>query len=271
MPLVEIAGHELYHERRGSGEPLLLIQGMSGNHLHWGEPFRSLIEPQFDTIIFDNRGIGRSAPMTGPFTIADLADDAAALLDVLGIEEAHVMGISMGGMAAQELALRHPERVRTLVLGCTTAGGANATPTDPEVVGRLAELFMSGRIGEVFAEGFRFNVSSEFAADQGNVDTFRQIAAELPMELPIMLAQFQAVTGHDTSSRLGDIATPTLILHGSDDRILPVGNAHHLAALMPDARLEIFDGVGHLFWWERPERSAELVREHAAAGAAAAQ
>jgi 3-oxoadipate enol-lactonase len=103
------------------------------------------------------------------------------------------------------------------------------------------------------------------------VDVFRQIAAELPMELPIMLAQLEAVTGHDTSSRLGDIAAPTLILHGSDDRILPVGNAHHLAALMPEARLEILDGVGHLFWWERPERSAELVREHAAAGAAAAQ
>jgi pimeloyl-ACP methyl ester carboxylesterase len=267
----EVNGHQLYYERRGSGEPLLLIQGMTGNHLHWGEPFLSRIEPHFDTTIFDHRGIGRSGPVTAPFTIADLADDAVALLDVMGIDQAHVMGISMGGMAAQELALRHPERVRTLVLGCTTAGGPDSTPTDPAVVARLGELLMSGRIGEVFAEGLKFNVSAEFAADDGNIEAFRRIATELPMELPIMLAQFQAVTGHDTSARLGDIAAPTLILHGSEDRILPVANAHHIARLMPGAQLEIFDGVGHLFWWERPEPSAELVREHAAAGAAAAQ
>jgi pimeloyl-ACP methyl ester carboxylesterase len=89
------------------------------------------------------------------------------------------------------------------------------------------------------------------------------------MELPIMMAQLQAISAHDTTARLHEIQAPTLIVHGSLDQILPVANAHHMAGLMPDARLEIFDGVGHLFWWERPERSAELVREHAAAAAAA--
>ena len=271
MPQIEVNGHELYFERHGSGEPLLLIQGMTGNHLHWGDPFRSRIEPHFDTIIYDNRGIGRSAPVTDPFTVADLADDAAALLDVLDVERAHVMGISMGGMAAQELAVGHPERVRTLVLGCTTAGGPDATPPEPVVLETLGQLFMAGRVGEAFREGFKFNVSPEFAADPANVETFRKIAEELPMDMPILFAQFQAVQGHDTSTRLGDIDAPALIIHGSADRILPVANAHNLARLMPEARLEIFDGVGHLFWWERPERAAELVREHARAGAAAAQ
>jgi pimeloyl-ACP methyl ester carboxylesterase len=208
--------------------------------------------------------------VTEPFTVSDLADDAAALLDALEVERAHVMGISMGGMAAQELALRHPDRIRTLVLGCTAAGGPDAAQTDPEVVQRLGELFMAGKVGQAFAEGFRFNVSPEFAADEANVETFRRIAQELPLELPILFAQFQAVSGHDTSARLGDITAPALIMHGTADRILPVANAHHLARLIPGAKLEIFDGVGHLFWWERPERSAELLREHAAAGAAAA-
>ena len=271
MPHADVDGRKLYYERRGNGEPLLLIQGMTGNHMHWGEPFLSLIEPDFDAIYYDHRGIGRSAAVSDPFSIEDLADDAIALLDLLDIETAHVMGISMGGMTAQELVLRHPERLRTLTLGCTFAGGPDSTPTDPAVVMRLGELFMAGRIGEAFAEGLRFNVSPEFIADERNVAPFRKIAAELPMELPIMMTQMQAIMGHDTSARLHEIEAPTLIVHGSADQILPVANAHHLARLMPDARLEIFDGVGHLFWWERPERSAELVREHAAAGATAAQ
>jgi 3-oxoadipate enol-lactonase len=271
VPHVDVNGRQLYYERRGGGEPLLLIQGMTGNHMHWGEPFLSLIEPDFDAVYYDHRGIGRSAAVTDPFSIADLADDAVALLDLLEIENAHVMGISMGGMTAQELALRHPERLRTLTLGCTFAGGPDSTPTEPAVLMRLGELFMAGKIGEAFAEGLRFNVSAEFAADEANVAPFREIAEELPMELPIMMAQLQAISAHDTTARLHEIQAPTLIVHGSLDQILPVANAHHMAGLMPDARLEIFDGVGHLFWWERPERSAELVREHAAAGAAAAQ
>lgn len=268
MPTAEINGRELYYERRGGGAPLLLVQGMTGNHRHWGEPFLSRIEPDFEAIYYDHRGIGRSAPTAEPFSIADLADDAVTVLDRLEIEDAHVMGVSMGGMTAQELALRHPERVRTLVLGCTTAGGPDSSPPDPVVVQRLGELFMAGRVGEAMAEGFRFNVSPEFAEDERNVAIFRDIAAELPMDLQIMWAQLQAIASHDTAARLGEIDAPSLIVHGSADRILPVTNAHHLARLMPDARLEIFDGVGHLFWWERPERSAELVRELAAAAAA---
>ena len=271
MPHVDVNGRQLYYERRGGGEPLLLIQGMTGNHMHWGEPFLSLIEPDFDAIYYDHRGIGRSAAVTDPFSIADLADDAIALLDLLEVETAHVVGISMGGMTAQEVALRHPERLRTLTLGCTFAGGPDSTATDPALVMHLGELFMSGKLGEAFAEALLLNVSPEFAADDANLAPFRQIAEELPMELPIMLAQLQAISAHDTSARLHEIDAPTLIVHGSADQILPVANAHHMAGLMPDARLEILEGVGHLFWWERPQRSAELVREHAAAGAAAAQ
>src|SRR4051794_30472147 len=113
MPTADVAtGPTLNYVRRGAGEPVLLIQGMSGNHLSWGEPFLRELERDFDVVAYDHRGVGRSSRVTDPFTIVDLAEDAAALLDTLGWETAHVLGISMGGMVAQELALRHPQRIR---------------------------------------------------------------------------------------------------------------------------------------------------------------
>ena len=265
MPHAVANRQRLHYLRRGAGEPLLLIQGLSGNHLHWGERFLSELEPAFETIAYDHRGIGLSDPAPAGYTIADLADDAAGLLAALDVESAHVMGVSMGGMVAQEVALRAPERVRTLTLGCTYAGGAGSVRTDPEVVQRLGQLFLAGRMGEAMRELIRLNVSEGFASDPANLEPFKRIATQLPASLDVLLAQFQAVGGHDASARLGRIAAPTLVVHGSDDRILPVANAHAIAAQVPGARLEILDGVGHLFWWERPERSAQLVRELAQA------
>ena len=262
MPHAEVAGRLLHYLRRGEGEPLLLIMGMSGNHLHWGEAFLSHVERDHEAIVFDNRGMGRSDREEEPFSIADMADDAAGLLDALGIERAHVMGCSMGGMIAQEVASRHPERVRTLVLGCTYAGGEGSALTDQAVMQSLMEAFMSGDRERAIQTGYRFNVSPAYAeAHPETGEEMARIAAELPASLRMIMAQMQAIGGHDTSARLGSIEAPTLIVHGTEDQMLPVANARRIAELMPDARLEILEGVGHLFWWERPERSAELVRE----------
>jgi 3-oxoadipate enol-lactonase len=133
VPTLTLDGTDLYFERRGTGEPLLLIQGLGGNSLHWGEGFLGALEEDFELILYDHRGAGRSGALTGACTIARLADDALALLDALGLAAAHVVGISMGGMVAQELALRAPERVRTLTLGCTFPGGPEAIATAREV------------------------------------------------------------------------------------------------------------------------------------------
>jgi 3-oxoadipate enol-lactonase len=263
MPHADVAGRRVHYERRGEGPPLLMIQGLSGNHLHWGEPFLSQLDGDFETIVFDNRGVGHSDPAPDPYSIADLADDAAGLLDALGFESAHVLGISMGGMIAQELALRHPEKVRTLTLGCTYSGGPRSRLTDETVVQALAAAVMSGDPVQAQRVAFEYNASPEFRADPANIEPLREIAAQLPPAgLEVLMAQAQAVGGFDASPRLGEISAPTLIIHGTEDQMLPVSNVDVMAETIPDVRhVEILDGVGHMFWWERPERSAQLVRE----------
>jgi 3-oxoadipate enol-lactonase len=258
---------ELYYERAGEGEPLLAVQGMSGTHLAWGDPFRALLEASFDTIVFDNRGVGRSGPAEEPFTIAAMATDALELLDALEVERAHVLGISMGGMIAQELALAAPERVRSLTLGCTYCGGPGAQLMDPADFQLLAAALDSGDRERVYRAGWEINLSPDFRAEESRYAEFHEMAATLPVPRKTLELQLGAIFGHDTSSRLPDLAPPTLLLHGTDDLVLPIVNSRQIASLIPGSTLEIFDRTGHLFWWEHPERSAKLLREHALGGA----
>jgi 3-oxoadipate enol-lactonase len=257
------AGAELYWERRGRGEPLLLIQGMSGTHVAWGEPFLSRLEADFDCVVFDNRGIGNSAEAAEPFLIADLAGDALTVMDAAGFESAHVLGISMGGMIAQELALAAPERLRSLALGCTYCGGEGSSLADPADAQALLEALASGNQDTVFRAMYEINLSPGFRADESNYADFTTMASTLPARQKTVQLQLQAVVAHDTQARLADISTPTLVVHGTADRMIPVANGELIASLIPGARLELLDGVGHMFWWEQPHRSAELIRSHA--------
>lgn len=261
---IDIGDRTLHVVRRGTGEPLLLIQGMSGTHASWGDAFLAGLEQDFATISYDHRGIGRSDPAPDPFSISDLARDAVALLDALGHERAHVLGISMGGMVAQELALQHPERVRTLTLGCTYSGGEGAAMAAPETIQRLTAGMMSGDREQAIRAGFEVNLSEGFAAVEDHWAPFLEMATSTPASIATIMLQMQAISAHDTLERLAGIAHPTLVVHGDADLMLPVANAHLIAAAIPGARLEILEDVGHMFWWEQPERSAALVREHAA-------
>jgi 3-oxoadipate enol-lactonase len=265
VPTVRTPNAELHYERSGSGEPLLLIQGMSGTHVSWGEPFLAPLREAFDVIAFDNRGIGLSAPIDGPFTIVEMAEDAAGLLDELGVESAHLVGISMGGMIAQDLALAHPERLRSLTLGCTYCGGPGSRLMPQENVEKLAAGMMSGDRDKAIRASYEVNLSPAFRADESRYAAFHEMATSVPATKRTIELQAQAIFGHDTSSRLGEISIPTLIVHGTEDGVLPYPNGELIASLMPAARLETLEDVGHMFWWEQPERSAELVREHALA------
>jgi 3-oxoadipate enol-lactonase len=269
MPKLRVGENEVHYERAGSGEPLLMIQGMSGTHVAWGEPFLEPLRESFDVIAFDNRGIGLSAPIAGPFTIVEMAEDAASLMDELGIESAHVVGISMGGMIAQELALAEPDRLRSLTLGCSYCGGPGSQLMPQENVEILAAGMMSGDRDKAIRASYEVNLSPAFRAEESRYDAFHEMATAVPAAKGTIELQVQAIFGHDTSSRLGEISTPTLIVHGTEDGVLPYPNGELIASLMPAARLETLEDVGHMFWWEQPERSGELIREHALAASSA--
>jgi 3-oxoadipate enol-lactonase len=264
MPLAHVGEIELDFERTGSGPPLLAIMGMSGTALHWGEPFLSPLREHFEVIVYDHRGVGASSRLDGSLTTAQMAEDAAALLAALELDAAHVLGISMGGMVAQELALAYPERVRTLTLGCTYCGGEGSSLAAPEALQRLSEAMMSGDRERALRASWEINVSPTMAADGDAYARFQAIAHKRAVALPVIMAQMQACAAHDTNARLAALEMPTLVIHGTADELLPVPNGRLIASRIPGSQLEIFDGVGHLFFWERPELSAELIRTHAA-------
>jgi len=261
VPTTEVGGNTLFYERRGSGDPLVLIMGMSGNSAHWDAPFADRLERDFELLMFDNRGIGRSSPVSADFTIRDMADDTTALMDAVGLDSAHVMGISMGGMIAQELAVAAPERVRRLVLGCTYPGGPGSSLAGPDVMQRLAGPMMSGDREAAIRAGWEANVSRGFAAQDEHWNRFHDVATRHPASVELIIRQMGAVGQHDASDRLAQISAPTLVIHGTDDEMLSVRNAELIAEKIPGARLEVLDGVGHLFFWEKPDLSAQLVSE----------
>jgi 3-oxoadipate enol-lactonase len=266
MPTLTIDGTDIYYERRGSGEPLLLIQGLGGNHLHWGDGFLDALQDGgFELILYDHRGAGRSGELEGECTIKRLADDADALLDALQIESAHVVAISMGGMVAQELVLAHPERVRTLTLGCSFPGGPEAKMTDQVIVGQIAEAVLSGDGERAVRVGYEVMIGPEYSADEANYEIYSKVAAQYPAPIPTLMGQLSAILGHDTSERLSEITVPTLVIHGTADRLLESVNGELLARLIPGAHLELLEGAGHMFFWEQPQRSAQLVIDHVAA------
>jgi 3-oxoadipate enol-lactonase len=264
MSLIRVGEIELDCQRSGAGPPLLMIMGMSGTALTWGEPFLEQLRDDFELITYDHRGVGASSRLEGPTSIRELAEDAAALLRALEIESAHVFGISMGGMIAQEIALAHPALIQTLTLGCTYSGGPGSVRLSDEVLARAVAARRSGDREAVIRTAWEINVAPAFAANEEAWKRFVAIATVYSVAVPVINAQRQAIAAHDTSTRLGEIALPTLVIHGTDDQLLPVANGRMVAELIPGARLELFEDVGHLFFWERPEQAAGLLRAHTA-------
>lgn len=246
----------------GSGEPLLLVMGVGGHHLMWSQAFLDALAVDFDVVAFDHRGIGTSARADTAYSIDDLAADALAVLDHLGWADAHVLGISMGGTVAQTLTLRAPDRVRTLILGCTWPGPLPEQGAWGESVLDLATAASSDAIVAARLM-FEANVSREFATRPGAFEEFARVAGSVKVPGPVILSQMRAATGHDLLDELGRIGCPTLVLHGTADRVIRVEGGHTLARLIDKSRLELLEGAGHLFFWERPEESARLVREFA--------
>jgi pimeloyl-ACP methyl ester carboxylesterase len=247
----------LEYEVQGDGDPLLLVQGLGYGRAGWG-PLRDLLAKRYTVVSYDNRGFGDSDKPPGPYTTTELADDAAAVLAAAGFEHAHVVGASLGGMAAQELALRHPLQVDKLVLCCTTPGGADAFPL-PE---RTAALFAEAASLEPL-EALRRFVANSLAPDAPASLAEEVLAYRVrnPPDLDGWQAQAAAGTTHDASSRLAAIDAPTLVIHGTADNVVDHRNATLLAERIPHASLQLLEGAGHLLFWERADRVAALITE----------
>lgn len=264
MSTVTVGDVELYYEEHGSGDPLLLIMGLAADSTAWMFQLPAFAE-HYRTIVFDNRGIGRSAKPAGPYTIGGMADDTAGLLAALGIERTHVVGVSMGGMIAQELALRHPERVRSLVLACTYP-----EPDEEIRLGRATSIAQLG--GSVDAAGaatldmaavdpmmiFQTLMPKVFSPSflMNQLPTLMQLfsgALQWGFSIEAIMAQVDAVMSHNATDRLRHIVAPTLVITGDSDLLIPPTNSDVIAVEIPGAKLVKIPGGTHGFNFETPE------------------
>jgi 3-oxoadipate enol-lactonase len=261
MPVAKVGDINVEYYVEGQGPPLLMIMGFGGQASSWGEPFLERLRSHFQIIRFSNRGTGLTDKPGGELTIRLMADDAARLLRELDIQRAHVLGISMGGMIAQELALNHPDAMQGLVLGCTNCGPAHSVPPGPETMatlGQAATLPMEERIRQFWL----VTVTPEFVETNGEfLNQIMEVSLATPTPWATFGRQFVAIQSFDTYERLPQVQAPTLIIHGNRDTLVPVGNAEVLGERIGRSQVRIVPGVGHCFFWEKPAESAEAIVE----------
>jgi len=254
-------GQELYYEVHGDGEPLILVMGIGYDSSLWKLQQVPVLSKRFRVVIFDNRDAGRSSRASRQYTIADMADDVAGLLDGLDIPRAHLLGLSMGGMIGQEFALRYPERVDRLVL--SGAGGAPARSTfDP--IRTWTWIKSRDGSGETFAaQQFVWLFSTSFLRNDAAVkQTLALLASNpTPMTPDAYTRQATAYLQHDVLDRLGGIQVPTLVVGGEQDLLTPPWILQEVATAIPGAELRILRGSGssHLLPLERPAEFNQLV------------
>ncbi len=258
MPRARNRTISVHYESAGAGAAVLLVMGLGMNATGWWRTVPVLLAAGLRVLTFDNRGVGRSDRPAGPYTTAAMADDAVAVLDATAVQRAHVYGISLGGMIAQEIALRHPDRIARLVLGATTPGGDGALPADEATL----EFFQ--RRGQMPAEeavwaSVPYNYSIRTRAQHGDriVQDIRQ-RLRYPIEPEPYAAQLAAALGHDAYDRLGRVRAPTLVVHGQEDVMVPPANGRLLANLVPDARLLELRGAAHLYPTDEPNADHEI-------------
>ena len=252
MPYVKTNGIRMYFEERGAGAPLVLIMGITAPGSVW-EKHVVCWQKKFRCILADNRGVGRSSKPAGPYTSAQMADDYAGLLDALGIQQARIVGCSMGSIIAQQLALRHPKRVRSMVLMCPWARCDNYARG-------IFEHIIAVKKNESPTEFVRFLqlmiYSKESWDDKGWQREFRaarRLAENDPRPQPFaaLKAQAAACMNHDAYAQLKRITCPTLVIGGASDIFTPPWMAREVAAQIPTCDLHLYPGAGHVFHWER--------------------
>jgi 3-oxoadipate enol-lactonase len=267
MATVEANGQTLYYEVHGEGEPLLCVMGLSADTLAW-LPQLEAFAARHRAIIFDNRDVGRSSMADGAYEIADMADDALGLAEALELDSFHLLGVSMGGAIAQEMALKAPDRVRTLSLAVTFAHGGRWARKLSEVWGaRVQRMTREERIDELML----LTMSEGWFEDAGAVEWLRGMMLLNPNPQPAdaFVRQLDASSRHDARDRLGSLSMPVHVIGAEHDILVPVWKSTELAELVPGARLTVIEGSPHGANLERAAEVNELVldfiAEHAGA------
>ncbi len=260
MPEVSVNGLKLYYEIEGEGEPVVLIPGFSAGRWIWFKQTADLAR-NFRVVVFDPRGISASDKPEGPQTISLLADDVAHLLQTLGIESAHIVGASFGGFVAQEFALKYPAMTRKLVLCCTSFGGPNHVAPAVETLQALAST-KGLNSEERMRENLLLAFSPEYVRTEvEEIDRIVRLRAMNDVPEHIYLSQLQAAMSFNAEARIEEIRSPTLVLSGNADTIVPVQNSRNLAAKIPGAELRIVEGGSHTFFIEQSELFNGLITE----------
>jgi pimeloyl-ACP methyl ester carboxylesterase len=249
MAFLENQGAKIYWDEEGQGTPVLLIMGLGAASALWWRT-RPALAARYRTVAFDNRGVGQSDVPPGPYPLAVMASDAAAVLDAAGLERAHVFGMSMGGMIAQEFALQYPNRVLSLILGCTAPGGPHAVRAEPAATEALrARTAMTVEEAEQALIPFLYDESTPRSrVDEDLVKRRSWYATPAGYT-----AQLQGIFQWQAYDRLPQITAPTLVIHGKNDRLVPPGNAGLLASRIPGAQLVMIPAANHIFTTDQPE------------------
>jgi 3-oxoadipate enol-lactonase len=248
MAFVDHQGTKIYWDEQGEGAPLLLIMGLGYVSAMWYRA-RPALSQHFRTIAFDNRGVGLSDFPPGPYSIAAMASDAAAVLDAAEVTRAHVFGVSMGGMIAQEFALQYPARTRSLILGCTAAGGPSAVRADSKVIDILLVRGITLEQARVAILPYIY----DGATPREKIDEDTAVRRRWLPTPAGYIAQLQAVLAWEGHSRIDRITAPTLVIHGKSDALVPPANGKLIAGRIPGAKLVLLDHASHLFLTDQTE------------------
>lgn len=247
---VKANGIEIYYEMVGKGPHLILIEGLGVATYLWEKQVPDFAR-HFTTVVYDNRGVGQSDKPPGPYSISMMADDLAGLMDELQIPRAHILGVSMGGFIAQDFALRYPEKVDRLVLVATSAGGAEHVPMSQDVLARV--LDNQGEPRELIRKKLSLAYSDSFMQTEA-VEHLIDLRLQNPQPPPAFFAQVAAGTSFDLSGEVQKITTLCLVMAATEDKLVPVANAHNLMKKLPNAELKIYEGLGHQFCVEIAEQ-----------------
>ena len=261
MAYMKVGDIRIYYEIHGQGEPLLLIMGLGGHTLDWGCILPQQLAKYYQIIVFDNRGAGRSQQPSGPYSIAQMAGDTSSLMDSLDVEKAHVFGVSMGGMIAQQLAIDQPQKVRKLVLGCTSRGGQDQILSPPEIQQYL-EPQKNLELYDALWWAAPAGLTPEFIRDHPEIVVQKNRAnMQYPCSLESYEAQLAAYRSFSAGDRLFAIQAPTLVLAGSRDVLIPRENCRIIAEQIPGAIRKEIDGAGHLFWISHPQDTISILSD----------